>query len=346
MHRNRLLAIIAISEEPTRRALHTLLVSMGLSLLIAGCIAAAGAYRLAQRLIIPLEEIAAAARSVGESNLKARIASFSSDAELQEVTDVLNAMLARLETAFAAQSRFVVDASHELRSPLSNLRGTVEVALRRERSSEEYRQTLSTSLTEIERLSRLASDLLTLSRADTGGFIVNLALCDLGRIVSQSVSTHKLRAEAEQIHLTLENQGSLPIQGDPDRLRQVLDNLLDNALRHAPAGSTIAIRAQRQGSLCVVQVSDSGPGLSTESQERIFDRFYRADSSRARQYGGAGLGLAIVKAIVEAHLGRVEVQSRLGEGATFTFRLPAAQTVPLSKETPAETSPLPFSEAE
>ncbi len=321
---DRLLAVVAIPEEPMRRALRTLLESICLSILIAGGVAATGAHALGRRLTVPLEQIAVVARTVGGTNLAERIPSFSPDAELQEVTQVLNEMLGRLEAAFLAQARFVADASHELRSPLSNLRGTVEVALRRPRSPDEYRQTLSTSLTEIERLSRLASDLLTLSRADTGRLVVDQGICDLGRVAGQAVSAHAMRAEEQQVLLHLDYQGTLPVRGDSDRLRQVLDNLLDNALRYAPAHSTVTVTAYESAGFCAVQVRDSGPGLSLQDQSRIFDRFYRADSSRARQSGGLGLGLAIAKAIAEAHGGRITVESRLAEGSVFALFIPSA----------------------
>ncbi len=328
-HGNHLLAVIAVPEEPMRRALHTLLESVELSLLIGGVISAFGASRLARRLTVPLERISAAAQSVGGTSLEKRIPLFSLDAELQEVTAVLNEMLTRLESAFAAQSRFVADASHELRSPLSNLRGTVEVALRRERTPEEYRQTLQVSLVEIERLSRLASDLLMLSRADTGR-LIHEAGCDLRQVAAEAVSAHLLRASEQHIALGLDGQEPLPVWGDADRLRQVLDNLLDNALRHAPTGSRVRVQAQKDAQgYAAVQVSDSGTGLSQEDQDHIFDRFYRADSSRARQPGGTGsggmgLGLAIARTIAEAHGGQIEVQSRLGAGASFILRIPSA----------------------
>ena len=319
----RILAVIAISQEPNRRALDALVEALGLSLVLGAVLAGLGASRLARRLTAPLTEIAGAARSVGGASLGTRIPTVSPDAELQEITDVLNEMLARLEAAFAAQTRFAADASHELRSPLSNLRGTVEVALRRSRSNDEYRETLTTSLAEVERLSRLVSALMTLSRADSGQFALTLVPCDLGQIAAQAVAAHAARAAAQTVSLTLSSTEPLPVQGDADRLRQALDNLLDNALRYAPAGSAVTLTATREGDRCAVQVRDSGPGLSDEDQTRIFDRFYRADESRARQSGGLGLGLAITKAIAEAHGGRVQVQSVPGAGAAFTLILPA-----------------------
>ena len=319
---NRLLAVVAVSEEPMRHALHTLSESVLLSLLIGGGLSAFGANRLARRLTLPLTQIAAAARSVEGASLATRIPAFSPDAELLEMTAVLNDMLTRLEAAFAAQARFVADASHELRSPLSNLRGTVEVALRRPRTPEEYRQTLDVSLGEIERLSRLASDLLTLSQADMGRFPLSLRFCDLQAVAASAISAHRAQAEEKEIALEFKSTELLPVWGDPDRLRQVLDNLLDNALRHAPPGSVVSVEVRGDGEMGMVRVSDCGAGIDLDDQTRIFERFYRADSSRARHSGGVGLGLAIAKAIAEAHGGQIGVESRPGGGAAFTLRLP------------------------
>ena len=319
----RILAVIAISQEPNRRALHALTEALGLSLLLGAGLAGLGASRLAGRLTKPLTSIAGAARAVGGASLGKRIPAVSPDAELREITDVLNEMLARLEAAFAAQTRFAADASHELRSPLSNLRGTLEVALRRPRSLGEYRETLATALAEVERLSRLVGALMTLSRADSGQFALLLAPCDLAQIAAQAVAAHAARAAEKSVTLSLKSAEPLPLPGDADRLRQALDNLLDNALRYAPEGSAVTLTASREGSFYALTVHDDGPGLSETDQTRIFDRFYRADESRARQSGGLGLGLAITKAIAEAHGGRVEIESSPGKGAMFTLALPA-----------------------
>ena len=321
----RILAVIAVSQEPMRRALHALVEALGLALILGAVLAGWGASRLARRLTAPLTEIARAARSVGGGSLGRRIPAVSPDAEMREITDVLNEMLARLESAFAAQSRFAADASHELRSPLSNLRGTVEVALRRPRSVGEYRETLVVALAEVERLSRLASELMLLSRADTHRLHLASEPVDLGQIAAQAVAAHAARASEQQVSLSLDMAEPLTVPADADRLRQALDNLLDNALRYAPAGSAVIVTAARQGQHGVLQVRDHGPGLSGEDQARIFDRFYRVDTSRARQSGGLGLGLSITKAIAEAHGGQVEVQSAPGAGAAFTLRLPAGK---------------------
>jgi len=146
---------------------------------------------------------------------------------------------------------------------------------------------------------------------------------DLSHVAAEGVAAHRLRAEEQSIRLLLDEHGSLPIRGDADRLRQVLDNLLDNALRYAPVGSAVTVSALREGDAVCLRVTDEGPGLNEMDRERIFERFYRADTSRARLSGGLGLGLTISKAIAEAHGGRIEVQGRFGEGAAFTLCLPA-----------------------
>lgn len=334
-----MLAIIGIPRRPMQNSLRSLLDTLLLALLVGGGAAAGGASLLARRLTRPLQQMASAAQAVGESNLSARIPCISPDAEIEDVTAVLNEMLARLEAAFAAQqgliasqSRFVADASHELRSPLSNLRGTVEVALRRPRSAEDYRETLAVSLTEIERLSRLVAGLLTLSRADAGQFHLDFRPCDLSQIVAQSVAFHAARAEEAGVRLVQSGDSNVRVSGNHDRLREVVDNLLDNALRYAPRETDICVAAWSEGASGCLSVEDAGPGLSEQEQARIFDRFYRADPSRARQSGGMGLGLAIVKAIVQSHGGKVSGDNRPQGGAIFTVRLPAAPDEDVEQE--------------
>ena len=317
----RLIAVVAVPMQPLRRSLALLLGVLLFALAMGGGGAAWGASRLARRLTRPLEEIAAAAHSVGRRGLSGRIPAVSEDAELRAVTDVLNDMLARLQEAFVAQQRFVGDASHELRSPLSNLRGALEVALRRPRSAAEYRETLEISLREVERLARLVDDLLLLERADAGQVIRQSSRCDLSSVAADAVTAHAPRAAEKHLQLTIDTPEATVVRGDPDRLRRVVDNLLDNALRYAPAGSSLSVSVRRDDREARLAVRDEGPGLSPEAQAHVFDRFYRADESRARESGGLGLGLAIAKAIVDAHHGRLSVESRLGHGATFTMRL-------------------------
>jgi two-component system OmpR family sensor kinase len=323
--------LVALPTEPADRTLRAVLGGLAFSLLVAAAAAGWGSVRIARRLTSPLERIADAARLVRSHGPAERIPKVSSDTELQTLTEVLNEMLAALEAAMTlerqtadAHRRFVTDAAHELRSPLANLRGTIEVTLRRPRSTEEYREALTVAAHEIERLSRLANDLLTLSRVDAGQLVCRPQLCDVVTIAGDAIVACTNRAAARQVRVALETPPRLPLVFDADRLRQVLDNLLDNGLRYAPDGSTVTVSAESRNDSVVLAVRDQGPGLTAEQQARVFDRFYRADDARARSSGGLGLGLPIAKAIVEAHRGTLGVRSAPGAGCTFVATLPAA----------------------
>lgn len=316
-----LVAVVAIPTVAAYRSLDLLLGSLVLTLVLGAAAAAFGASRLASRLTKPLERIATAADAIGEANLQARIPQVSTDVELHQVTRVLNGMLDRLEAAFAAQRRFAADASHELRSPLANLRGTVEVALRQPRSGEDYREALTIALGEAERLGRLVNDLLTLSRVDAKQLLLDLGACDLSEIAEESIAAHAALGMEKGVEVLLEGEPA-KVMGDAHRLREVADNLLGNALRYAPAGSAVVVRTEPRDGHGVLSVQDSGPGLSREHQDHVFDRFYRVDTSRGRDSGGLGLGLPIAKAIVEAHAGSIALESEPGRGCRFSVTLP------------------------
>ena len=326
----RLALLVALPSEPADRTLRAVLAGLALSLLIAAAAAAWGSMRIARRLTSPLERIADVARSVRSHGPAERIPQVSPDTELRTLTDVLNEMLTALEAALNlerqtadAHKRFVADAAHELRSPLANLRGTIEVTLRRPRSTEEYQEALTVAAREIERLSRLANDLLTLSRVDAGQLVCRPQLCDVVTIAGDAIVACANRAASRQVRVALETPPRLPLVADADRLRQVLDNLLDNGLRYAPDGSTVTVAAEARNDTVVLAVHDQGLGLTVEQQARVFDRFYRADGARARSSGGLGLGLPIAKAIVEAHRGTLAVRSAPDAGCTFVATLPA-----------------------
>jgi two-component system OmpR family sensor kinase len=316
-----LVAVVAIPSRPLQRSLDSLLGALVLALAIGGTAAAFGADRLARRLTRPLEQIAGAADRISGTNLQARIPDVSADIEFRQVTGVLNGMLARLEAAFSAQRRFVTDASHELRSPLANLRGTVEVALRRPRTPGEYQEALRVALAEAERLSRLVDELLMLSRVDMNQFAVEWAPCDLSEIAHVAVVALAGRRQDAGVQVRLDAE-PVPLVGDAHRLRQVVDNLLDNALRYAPAGSEVVVRSRCEDGHGLLSVQDTGPGLSEDEQIHVFERLYRTDAARGRDSGGLGLGLPIAKAIVEAHRGTLSVHSAPNTGCTFTVLLP------------------------
>jgi two-component system OmpR family sensor kinase len=314
--------VVAVSRQPLELTLDVVALVLGASLAVAGVLAALASSHLARRLTRPLDRIAGAARSIGEVNLAARIPEVSRDRELRELVGLLNDMLARIDVAFAVQRRFVADASHELRSPLANLRSTVEVALRHPRSVDDHRETLVVALAEIERLGRLVQDLLTLSRAGAGRLAIERRPTDLGEVAARAVRAHAARAAYGDVALRLDAAAPAPVAGDADRLREVVDNLLDNAIRVAPQNSTVRVGVQRELDRCVLEVEDAGPGLAPEEQARVFEPFARGSAAGG---DGAGLGLAIARAIAEAHGGRLGVRSAPGAGATFRLELPARQ---------------------
>ncbi len=320
----RLAVIVALSKRPVERALRALGAIFAVTLVIAVSLAAWAAHGLSRGLIRPLERIASDARRIGKDDAETRIADVSPDAELRALVGILNDMLGRLDAGLATQRRFVADASHELRSPLANLRGTIEVALRRARSAPEYERTLAVALGEVERLSRLVDDLLTLSSADVDRLPMMRADVDLGALARAAVMAHRSRADERHVTLQVEAASDVGIHGDPDRMREVVDNLLDNALRHAPGSTEVTVRIASEGDDAVLSVADRGLGLGSEDPARVFERFYRADASRARHSGGLGLGLSIVQAIVAAHGGTVEAANREGGGSVFRVRLPRA----------------------
>lgn len=321
-------AVLALPREPVLHLLRSLAFVLVGTLLVAGAASAFLSFRLAAYLTRPLRRIADAASSVQEADLTVRIPSVSRDAEFQDVTKGLNEMLQRLESAFTmrqqtleSQQRFTADASHELRTPLTNLQGHLEVALRHPRSTEAYRETITVALSETKRMARLVSDLLTLSRADADLLRLRPRPCNLADIANESVRAFLHRAEAVQIGLLVDGPREVMVTVDPDRLRQVIENLLDNAMRHAPSGSTITLSLSQQPGEARLSVIDRGLGLTPDEQAHVFERFYRTDPSRTTDTGGTGLGLSIAKAIMEAHGGSIAVESEPGKATAFTIRL-------------------------
>jgi heavy metal sensor kinase len=247
------------------------------------------------------------------------------DEEIARLARAFNELLDRLESAHATQQRFLADASHELRTPLTILRGEIEVALRRERAGEEYRVVLESCREEIERLSRLADDLLTLARADAGEVARHRELVNAGELCAEVCAQLKPLAEARSVRLAVQDSNKAHVHGNRLALERVVTNLVENAIRFSPAGEAVTVRAQSEATEVTLEVADAGPGIASEHLPHLFERFSRVEKSRPRQSGGAGLGLAIVKSLVEAHGGRVAVRSEVGKGSTFTVWLPRGE---------------------
>jgi two-component system OmpR family sensor kinase len=279
---------------------------------------------LADRVVRPVHEVIDQAEDVGAGSLDRRIQAYADTREYRRLVDVLNTMLGRLQRAFEAQRRFTADASHELRSPLTAMRGELELALRRERSPDEYRQVLDSTLEEVIRLSRISEDLLVLARSDSGVLQPRPERTDAAQVAGRVLSRLQGRAEEKGVDLVLDDGSPAPVVADPGLLGQVVWNLVDNAIRHTPAGGRVEVRVRSGvGGLNLI-VSDSGPGFGGDEPARVFDRFYRAD--KARTHGAAsvstGLGLAIVKAAVDAHGGEVAAEDRPEGGARVEVRIP------------------------
>jgi len=294
----------------------------------------------------PLEEMGETAGAIAAGDLSRRVEPADEFTEVGRLGLALNTMLGQIEVAFADRTasearlrRFVADASHELRTPLTSIRGYAELF---RRGANTRPDDLAKTMLRIEeaaaRMGVLVEDLLLLARLDQGRPLEREWI-DISRLVGAAVDD--LRAAAPDRAVTYHSNGAVMVNGDENRLRQVLANLLENARSHTPPATPIEVRVGEAGTDAVIEVTDQGPGMSQEDAARAFERFYRADPSRARESGGAGLGLAIVAAITEAHGGHAEVQTELGKGATFRIWIPKGgepEGPPIATATPATTA--------
>jgi heavy metal sensor kinase len=288
---------------------------------VALVVAAGVGYVVAGRALAPVAAITDLAGRIGGRDLHARLDLALPDDELGRLARTFNEMLARIEDAFERQRRFTGDAAHELRTPLSLMRSQLDVTLARRRSPAEYEEAMLDLGVDVDRLTGLVGTLLTLARADGGRLVPDLAPLDLADPIRFVLDQY--RPVADEASIALRNEATpTPVAADQDLLVQVLVNLVANALAHTPAGGTIAVGSRSDGESARLWVTDTGAGIGPEHLERVFDRFYRVDSGRARAQGGAGLGLAICQAIAEAHGGAIGVRSTLGHGTTVEIRLP------------------------
>jgi heavy metal sensor kinase len=310
-----------------RRFLLVMAAILPLAVLLAG----GGGWLLARRALRPVDRMAAAARRISAEHLDERLGTSGTGDELDRLATTLNAMLGRLDTAFRQIRRFSADASHELQTPLTILRGELEVALRAPRSPEEYRRVLTSALEESDRIAQLVEGLLLLSRADAGVLRMDRQPVDLAQVAADVCAHIRVLAEARGVLLTMEESAPTTIQGDRAHLRRLILNLVDNGIKYTPRGGRVSLALAQEGEWAAVRVSDTGIGLSREDQERIFQLFYRAPAAAAQGEEGSGLGLSIARSIAEAHGGRLEVDSLPGRGSTFTIWLPRTPSATLPK---------------
>jgi heavy metal sensor kinase len=301
-----------------RRFLLVMAAVLPLALLFAG----GGGWLLAQRALRPVDRMTEAARRISAEHLDERLDTIGSGDELDRLAATLNDMLGRLDAAFRQIRQFSADASHELQTPLTILKGELEVALRAPRSPEEYRRVLMSALEEGERIAHLVEGLLLLSRADAGVLRMDQQPLALDGLVAEVCEQARVLAEARRVALKLDAVTPVTMQGDRAHLRRLLLNLVDNGIKYTPSGGRVTLSLQRDDGWAALRVADTGIGLASEEQERIFQRFYRAPEALSRGEEGSGLGLCIARSIAEAHGGRIEVQSAVGCGSTFTVFLP------------------------
>lgn len=293
-------------------------------LLVAGggvlALGLGGGWSLAHRAIRPIEDISATASRISGGNLSERISIADTENELGRLATVLNSTFSRLENAFAQQKQFTSDASHELRTPLAVLISEAQTALARERSSAEYRETIEACLETAQQMRNLTQSLLELARFDADQEILRREPLDLMERTRACIDLVRPLANERGLCIRSDLEKA-PASGDPERIDQVITNLLSNAIHYNKDQGEIRVSTRSENGKAVLIISDSGIGISPEDLPHIFDRFYRADKARSRASGRTGLGLAIAKGIVEAHGGTIEVASELGKFSTFTVRL-------------------------
>jgi two-component system heavy metal sensor histidine kinase CusS len=280
-------------------------------------------HQIARRGIRPVEEMATTAQHISSTNLRERILPDGYPFELASLAITFNSMLDRLEESFERISRFSADIAHDLRTPIHNIRGEVEVSLVRGRTAEEYREVLESCLEEAVRLSELVGDLLFLARAESPLALLRRERVDVVELLDGVREYYEASAAGNGISLTT-TVDSKPVIAELDRtlVQRALGNLVSNALAHTPAGGSVVMAASADSPSVLLEVSDTGVGIPPEALPRVFDRFYRVDTSRSQASGGTGLGLAIVQSIAQLHGGNVQITSQVLHGTRVTLRIP------------------------
>jgi len=296
------------------------LLVMAAVLPVALLLAGFGGWVLLRRALQPVDRMTAAAQRISAEHLAQRVEETGAGDELDRLAKTLNQMLVRLDAAFSQVRQFSANASHELQTPLTILRGELEVALRSSRPAEEYQATLKSALEEIDRISQLVEGLLLLSRTEAGVVRIDRQPFDMAELVEEVYWRLKVLADAHSVDLILNAPAPAMIEADRERLRQLLINLVENGIKYTEPGGAVAIILEHDDRFIALQITDTGVGISPEDQERIFQPFYRAPQAIPHQ--GAGLGLSIVHSVALAHGGCIEVQSAPGTGSTFRVTIP------------------------
>jgi heavy metal sensor kinase len=317
--KRRVIVQVARSEEGMEQQLSDLLLILVLGLPLAVAVAGIGGYALARRALAPIEEMTDRARTITAERLGDRLPVSNPENEMGRLATVFNETLGRLEESFKQMRQFTTDVSHELRTPLTAIRSVGEVGLRGQRDEAAYRGIIGSMLEEVDRLASLVDRLLTLSRAETHQGTLSRDAVDLSALADDVVSHLGVLAEEKKQTLTIDRQATPVVSADRLVLRQALINLVDNAIKFTPAAGQVRIRIAEASGDAIVEVIDSGPGISSDARERIFDRFYRESDANGR---GTGLGLSLAKGAVEALGGQLTLADTGSTGSRFRISIP------------------------
>jgi heavy metal sensor kinase len=313
------------TTEPIRHVLRSLLFVLLLTTPVILILAAVGGHFLMSRPLRPVVVLTEQAERVGRKELGERLPVIPTGDELERLSLALNRMIERLEAALDHNHRFSADASHELRTPLTIIRGELESLIQMPSLPLPVMEGIGSALEESSRMAKIVSSLMAISRLDCGGEQIELVPVDLVEVVRVTFEQMGLLAEEKHISLRFEPGQATYVAGDPMRLKQIVVNLVDNAIKYTPVGGDVSVSVTTENMKAVLHVSDTGIGIPPAALPLVFDRFYRADAARSRESGGTGLGLSIVKAICSAHGGVASVESIEGKGTTFRVELPALQ---------------------
>lgn len=322
-HQNELLYLIRVgsSMEDIETTLENFLLLNLFFIPTAALLVALGGWLLTRKAFKPLGAVIKTAHRISSGDFSHRIESSQASEEIRELAAAFNQMITRLESSFQQIRDFSDNVSHELRIPLSILKGQTELGLRRLRSEEEYRKVLESNLEEIQRMEKIVERLLFLSRADRGEIELSYTQIDLNGLMEQVCAQFQVRAREKDIRIELSTSDPISVVGDGLLLRELLLNLVQNAMTYTPTGGEVKLILKRDKGQIKLSVLDTGTGIPEHEIPRIFDRFYQVDKSRSSQ--GSGLGLSICKWITEAHQGKIAVDSTVGQGSQFTVTLPA-----------------------
>lgn len=317
---------VVVEAGVSTRAIHTvvkeLLTTLAFGLPVVVAVAIGGGYLLVRRALAPVDKMARSAEQITLHNLSERLPIAPTGDELERLSVSLNHMITRLDESFQQTRRFIADASHELRTPLTIMRGELETIVQQPRLEAGLRESAGSVLEEVERLAKIVESLFALSRLDAGEAQTEWVKFDLADLAATTTEQMCLLAEDKGIAVTCSAPRPVLVEGDRARLKQVVVNLLDNAIKYTPRGGSVSLTVGSTNGKALLEVADNGIGIPVDALPHVFERFFRVDQARSREMGGAGIGLSIVKAICAAHRGQVEVQSTEGRGSRFEVILP------------------------